>query len=101
MPIEDSKRGNQGKKHGRLGTLREINDASGKRVEIDAVSPDVIGICVQAVVLAGAAIFFGSTADGGAVKISVYDGDDREQWFIHSSEELEWQLKALYEAYKT
>jgi len=100
MPMEDSKRKKRPIGRGRLGALSEQSEKSGNRVQIDAIAPEAIGVAVTAVVLAGGAIFFGATADGGAVKISVYDDTEQVKWFIHSSEDLEWTLRSLYETYK-
>jgi hypothetical protein len=99
--MEDSKKSRRQVRDSRLNDMREKEAKAGQRVEIDAVPAELIGAAVQAIVLTGAAIFFGSTSDGGAVKITVYDEDDKQGWFVHSSEELEWRLKSLYETYKT
>lgn len=99
MPIEDSKKAKQ-RKSSRLETMREHNSKRGEAVEIDAVEPQAIGVAVQAVVLGGGAIFFGATADGGAVKITVYEGGEKEAHFVHSSEELAYLLQSIAVAWE-
>jgi hypothetical protein len=98
MPVEDSRRKREPR--GKLDKLREQEILAGEVVEIDSVSPELVGHVIIRIVLSGGAFFIGTTSDGGAVKVTVYDGGEKEAKFLHSSAELETffrRLAALYE----
>jgi len=75
----------------------KARDASS--ADLTAIDPALIGSAVQAVAMAGAALMVSTTRDGGAVSITVFDNDEKERVYAHSSEEIEYVFRGLVEQY--
>lgn len=55
----------------------------------DEIPQDNIGTLVHTVCSQGAAIMFGRTSDGGALSITILDGEERIREWPHTAEEFE------------
>lgn len=55
---------------------------------------------LDAVCRAGCAIMFGHTRDGGAVVITVLDGDNRYKQYCANADELERSAESIFAAYE-
>lgn len=64
------------------------------------VSPELYGRAALVAMQAGCAVMFGSTSDGGAVVVTVYDGGERKKLYAHSMEETEYVLEQIVAAYQ-
>lgn len=64
----------------------------------DEVSLPLIGEVVGAVTRDGAAILLGTTRDGGALVITVCDGDQRIKFYASSSEEVSSMMSRVLAA---
>ncbi len=87
-------------KGGNFDTKR--NPFTGKGVS--ATKPNLatvpnLGAVVDSVLLGGAAIMLGSTRDGGAVVITVFDGEQRHRTYCSNDRELENAVESLQAAY--
>src|SRR5689334_15004130 len=58
-------------------------------VDWDQIDQSRIGLLVHAVTKPGAAIMFGRTSDGGALSVTVLDGDNRIREWPRSAEDFE------------
>jgi len=58
-----------------------------------------LGGVVDSILLGGAAIMLGSTRDGGAVVITVFDGEQRHRTYCSNDRELENAFSSLQAAY--
>lgn len=87
----------------RDGTGREDQTAryqlplgeSGPTFAWDDLDESLVRDCVRNVVLAGDAIMFGRTTDGGATMVRVYSGGDAHTWYGPSTEAFEVVLRAI------
>lgn len=77
----------------------QLKARSGGVVDITAQDVRVLGGAVQAVVGDGGAIMFGMTSDGGALVVTLYEGDDRKKEYLHGHEEIEQFLMGVIELY--
>lgn len=59
-----------------------------------------LGLAVDKVLDAGCAILIGHTRDGGALVLTVLDGDQRHRTYCSNSDELEAAVKALSFVYE-
>jgi hypothetical protein len=57
------------------------------------------GLAIDAVLRAGCAIIFGHTRDGGAVCITILDGNDRHRSYCSNDQELDSAISALRSVY--
>lgn len=55
----------------------------------DEIPQEQIGLLVHAITKSGAAIMFGRTSDGGALSLTVLDGDNRIREWPRSAEDFE------------
>lgn len=60
-----------------------------RTINWDEVPQDRIGLLVHAICSQGAAVMFGRTSDGGALSITVLDGDNRIREWPNSIEEFD------------
>ena len=58
-----------------------------------------LGLAVDNVIRSGCAIILGGTRDGGAVCITVLDGDNRHRTYCSNDTELDRAISALREIY--
>lgn len=73
-----------GSRYGNLGG----DDRSGGNPAAEA-SPELIGELVAAVVSIGDAILFGATRDGGAIRVVLMSGEERESVYADTGEKLD------------
>jgi len=87
-------------KGGNIDTRRNPFVASGK----DAARPSLasvpgMGAVIDSVLLAGAAVMLGATRDGGAIVITIFDGQDRHRTYCSNERELENAWASISAAY--
>lgn len=70
---------------------------SKQRIDWSEVDPGRLADLVISVSRAGAAVMFGTTRDGGALVVAVYDGDDRARYYCNSMAEFEILVEQLVE----
>lgn len=70
-------------------------DTGGPTFSWDDLDESLVRDCVRNVVLAGDAIMFGKTSDGGATMVRVYSGGDAHTWYGPTTEGFEAILRAL------
>lgn len=83
---------------GRGGSLRSLKSRrteTGRAVSTLERLGKPLGEAVIRQVLSGRGVLLAQTSDGGALSITVYDGDDRERAYPSSPEELEALIEAL------
>lgn len=59
----------------------------------------MLGGALAAVLRAECAVIFGTTRDGGALCITILDGEDRHRTYCGNDEELQDALRAMIENY--
>jgi hypothetical protein len=59
-----------------------------------------LGIVLDEVLQSGCAIMFGHTRDGGALVVTVLDGEQRHRTYCTSSQELDQAMLALHTTYE-
>lgn len=66
----------------------------------DLLNPtrEKIGDAVQAAILGGLGVLLAPTSDGGAISVTVYDGDERLRSYASTGDEWEEVLRALTDA---
>ena len=69
----------------------------GRAPELATAVP--IGAVLDEVLQAGCAIMLGHTRDGGAVVVTVLDGEMRHRSYASSEQELDQMMLALHDAY--
>lgn len=75
---------------GRASDARRGYTARPRRtIDWDEIPQDRIGLLVHAVTHAGAAIMLGRTSDGGALSVTVLDGENRIREWPNSVEEFD------------
>lgn len=70
-------------------------DNGGPTFSWDDVDESLVRDCIRNVVLAGDAIMFGKTSDGGATMVRVYSGGDAHTWYGPTTEGFEVVLRAI------
>lgn len=88
---------------GKGGNFQTRANPFGERVSKGS-APELasIAMATQAVDItlkAGCAVMFGHTRDGGAICITILDGDDRHRTYCSSEEELDQALTRMSEMY--
>lgn len=102
MSVADEKLNKRGKGKGAAGGRMESLRSSrtkGNGINGNDIDPDAVRNAVVAVIGAGAALMFGLTSDGGALVITVLDGDDRYKEYLHEGEEINFYLAELAATY--
>lgn len=61
----------------------------------DGVSPEIVGEAVLAVLDAGDAMMVSTTSDGGAVRITLFEGDSKHSTYVHTPTELEAVMRGI------
>ena len=89
----------RGRNQGRGGNLRVLVDRQRqRRAEAAlAIEPAVVGDRVLACLRVGRAVLLSTTSDGGAVSVTLYDGDDRRRSYCSDEAEFAEALAALTE----
>ena len=59
-----------------------------------------LGAVIDVVLSGGAAVMLGSTRDGGAVVITIFDGEQRHRTYCSSDHELENAFASIFAAYE-
>ena len=59
-----------------------------------------MGGVIDSVLLAGAAVMLGATRDGGAVIITIFDGENRHRTYCSNERELESAWASINAAYE-
>jgi hypothetical protein len=83
---------------GRGSPLRPLLDkraAQGRVVENLGGADDDFGTATVSALTAGLGILYALTGDGGAISVTVYDGDDRLRSYASTGEELKEVLDAV------
>jgi hypothetical protein len=71
-------------------------NGTGRRIEEIVLGLDGPGMeAIRTALLSGLGVLLASTSDGGAVSLTVYDGDDRLRSYSGSSDELRRAMEAL------
>lgn len=70
-------------------------DTGGPTFSWDDVDESLVRDCVRNVCLAGDAIMFGRSSDGGATLARVYSGGDAHSWYGVTTEGFEVILRAI------
>ncbi len=70
-----------------------------KEVRPSYGSQTLVGAALDAVINAECALILGSTRDGGALVLTVLDGEERHRTYCSSDGELQAALQALIELY--
>jgi len=55
---------------------------------------------IDAIIRAGCAILLGQTRDGGALVLTILDGDNRHRTYCSTQEELDAAFNALWDMYQ-
>jgi hypothetical protein len=89
---------------GRGGAFDTRKNPFGATRQARGVAPEYasqirLGLAVDMLIRAGCAIMLGRTRDGGALVITVLDGDDRHRTYCVTEEELNDAIRALEEMY--
>lgn len=98
--LDARKRKTQPKTGGEGGSTTRFTRHVEKRPDLTSVEASMIGLAVVRCVLAGDAIMFGMTQDGGAVSFTVLSGSDRTKDYAHSNEEIEYILQGIIDEYE-
>jgi hypothetical protein len=100
MSNKTPKSGENGK-GGNFDTRRNpFSDKPGKKGGAPELASEAsIGGTIDAVLRAGCALMLGHTRDGGALVITVLDGDDRHRTYCSNDEELDAAVRALANMY--
>lgn len=77
----------------RFGRVKASASSTG--VALDMVDSNAISSAICAVVAAGAAIMLSNVRTGRAVRIVIYDGDNKLTYYANSVDELESLLENL------
>jgi len=98
MPLQEV-----GKKAGKGGNFETRNNPFGAK-GISTARPNLadvpsVGAVIDSILLGGAAVMLGSTRDGGAVVITVFDGEQRHRTYCSNERELENAFASLQAAY--
>lgn len=99
MPIQTNKK--QSGKGGNFDTER--NPFVGVRVLSNRPSlgdSARLGLVLDCVIAAGAAVMLGATRDGGALVITILDGDQRHRTYCTDEHELTSALASMEAAYE-
>lgn len=83
---------------GRGGSMRPLLDTNGtgRRIEEIVVGLDGQGMAaIRAAVLSGLGVLLAATSDGGAISVTVYDGNERLRSYSGSSDEFRRAMEAL------
>lgn len=72
----------------RFKPLRDRSDTTPRVGQIMGIKPDELLDALGRVICSGCAVLFSPTADGGAVSITVYYGDERARDYVSSAEEF-------------
>jgi hypothetical protein len=78
---------------------RDLSGRPKGTVEWAEINNQLLRDCLCAVTSAGAAIMFGRTSDGGALSITVLDGEQRVKEYPHSVDDAEATLSWLVSMY--
>ncbi len=90
--------------NGKGGTFDTRTNPFTSKVLRKGGAPDIaaaagLGAALDALLKAGCAIILGQTRDGGALVVTVLDGDDRHRTYCSSEEELDEAIIALTTMY--
>lgn len=61
----------------------------------DQTNPEMIGEAVLNVIRQGDAIMVSTTSDGGAIRVTIFEGDRKHHQYVASVEELEKLLRGI------
>ena len=89
----------QGK--GRGGSFKSLVDRRGDGPRLNVIlegSQQQLGEAVHAAVMGGLGVLIAATSDGGAISVTVYDGDERFRSYASSADEWKACLGALTDA---
>lgn len=83
---------------GRGGSFRSLSDARNSGPAVDSWLSDLtsdLGVTTRDALIAGIAVLYSITSDGGAVSVTVYDREWRGKSYAGDPEELQSLLGAL------
>jgi len=69
------------------------------KTEADYTEVSNLGKALQVLIRAGCAVILGGTRDGGAMVVTILDGDQRHRTYCSTSEELEDAFSRIEEMY--
>lgn len=81
------------KSGGRYGSIG--NGSAERNPPVTDWEPEYLADAVTGVLSAGDAVMFGCTSDGGAVCVTIFDGDQRHKNYFSKPDELNQFFRAL------
>jgi len=99
--MSTTKNGSPSGKGGNIDTRRNPFLGNGKvAARPNLASVPGMGAVIDSVLLAGAAVMLGATRDGGAVIITIFDGENRHRTYCSNERELESAWASINAAYE-
>ena len=80
---------------GAFRRLRDRRDGASRAHELVQQHSDLVRDAVCAALYAGCGLLIAPTSDGGALSVTLYDGDERDRTYITNPEELEALAETL------
>lgn len=74
-----------------------MGDSNGQEFKWDDTSPEILGEAVLGALKLECALMFSLTSDGGAVRVTIYDGDAKHSKYCKDSADLEQVCKQVRE----
>jgi hypothetical protein len=93
--------GNGRANSGRGGTFKSLVDRRESGPRLNSIlenSQQLLGDAIHAAIMGGLGVLVAPTSDGGAVSVTVYDGDERLRSYASSADEWTAVLGALTDA---
>lgn len=82
----------------RFKPLRDVADTSPRVAKILGIKPEELMEALAIACINGCAVLFSPTSDGGAISVTLYQGDDRLRDYAASAEEFAASLMAIRDA---
>jgi hypothetical protein len=86
---------------GRGGSFKSLVDRRESGPRLNSIldnSQQLLGDAIHAAIMGGLGVLVAPTSDGGAVSVTVYDGDERLRSYASSADEWKAVLGALTDA---
>lgn len=75
-----------------------VGGSKGKEIAWAEISPEIVGEAVIAVLAGGDAIMCSTTSDGGAMRVTLFEGPDRRHEYLTTPAEIDELMRAISQA---